>query len=180
MTTDHIVEFDGDGRAIVRYNMFIYRLESPSGPNEIWGSGYYYATVVRTDDGWRFSEIVSFIDKRSDAYVQASLRGIVFSRPRLAAAMTAVLGVTDAELAEHIAACKPVVALAATKGVSETDVVESLASALQASAAETNPLPRGSARAVAHVLTHDEAYGMDVESNFRRAGWAGPVVGAAG
>jgi hypothetical protein len=179
VTTDHIIEFDGDDRAIARYNMFIYRLESPAGPNQIWGSGYYYATVVRSDDGWRFSEIVSFIDKRSDAYVQASLRGIVFARSRLSAALTAVIGVTETELAEHVAACKPVVALAAEKGVSEADVVDALATALQDSAADTNPLPRGSALAVAHVLTHDEAYGVDVEANFRRAGWAGPALSSA-
>jgi hypothetical protein len=179
VTTDHIIEFDGDDRAVVRYNMFIYRLESPGGPNHIWGSGYYYATVVRTDDGWRFSEIVSFIDKRSDAYVQASLRGIVFARPALSAAMSAALGVTPDELAEHVAACRPVVALAAAKGVSEADVVGALATALEESAADTNPLPRGSALAVAHVLTHDEVYGVDVEANFRRAGWAGPTLAGA-
>ena len=179
VTTDHILMFDGDDRAIVRYNMFIYRLESPAGANEIWGSGYYYATTVRTADGWRFSEIVSFIDKRSDAYVQASLRGIVFARPLLSAAMTATLSVSEAELAAHIAACRPLVELAAERGVSEQALVEALATALQHSAGQTNPLPRGSALAVAHVLTHDEAYGVDVEANFRRAGWAGPVVGAA-
>ena len=178
VTTDHIVAFDGDDHAATRYNMFIYRRESTIGPNEIWGSGYYFADVVRTNEGWRFSEIVSFIDKRSDDYVQASLRGIVFARPRLSQAMTATLGVPQATLAEHIAACKPIVALAATRGIGEQAVVDALATALQESAPSTNPLPRGSALAVAHVLTHDEAYGVDVEANFRRAGWQGPAVEA--
>jgi hypothetical protein len=178
LTTDHIVSFDGDDRAVARYNMIIYKRESPEGRNVWWGSGYYYATVVRTDEGWRFSEIISFIDQRSDDYVQSSLRGIVFARPAIAGAMTGLLGISEADLAAHIQACRPLVELAAKKGVSDEDVVETLATVLQESAHDTNPLPRSSARAVAHILTHEEVYGVDVEANFRRAGWAGPLVGA--
>jgi hypothetical protein len=176
LTTDHIIAFDSDDRAVARCNMVIYKRESAEGPNAWWGSGYYYGTVVRTDEGWRFSEIVSFLDQRSDDYVQSSLRGIVFARPRIAAAMTGLLGVGEDELAAHIQACRPVVALAAAKGVSEDDVVDALATALQESAFETNPLPRSSARAMAHILTHDEVHGVDVEANFRRAGWTGPEL----
>src|SRR5206468_1061633 len=103
----------------------------------------------------------------------ANLRGIVFARPHLSAAMTSLLGVSEEELLEHVRACKPVVGLAAEKGISDEAVVDALATALQRCAAETNPLPRRSALAVSHILTHDLVYGVDVESNFRRAGWEG-------
>ena len=59
-------------------------------------------------------------------------------------------------------------------GVSESDVTECVALAFQQHVPTTNPLPSGTARVLAHVLTHDQVYGSQVERNFREAGWDGP------
>ena len=57
---------------------------------------------------------------------------------------------------------------------SETDVINTVAAAFQRGAPASNPLPSGTARALAYVLTHDQVFGADVEDNFRAAGWNGP------
>jgi SnoaL-like domain len=176
---DHIVTFDGDDRAIAGYNMFIYMRESSEGPNALLASGYYYSTVVRTVEGWRFSELLSFIDRKTDDYVVTNLRALVFSRPPLSAAVTDVLATTAGQIQEYIQSGRPLAALAEQQGVSEDALVDTLAIALEKSAPGTNPLPRGTARAVAHVLTHDQVQGLDVEATFRKAGWAGPAYSAA-
>jgi hypothetical protein len=172
---DHIVRFDGPDRAVIGFNMFIYVRESTEGPNGLWASGYYYNTALRTAEGWRFSEILSFIDRRPDDYVLANLRATVFARPHLSDLVTGLLGVSNDAVRDHVLACRPLADLAATNGIDDDALVDQLATALQASSGETNPLPRGAATAIAHVLTHDQVLGVEVEDNFRRHGWNGPA-----
>ena len=62
--------------------------------------------------------------------------------------------------------------------VSDAAVIDCVAKAFQRCAPASNPLPIGTARALAHVLTHDQVTGAEVEKSFRAAGWEGPPTRA--
>jgi hypothetical protein len=98
---------------------------------------------------------VSFIDKRSDAYMarRAWRHRVRETLPVAGDVGGARHQPKRARSAGGGVQVDAIVALAAERGVSEADVVGAVAAALQESASETNPLPRGSALAVAHVLT---------------------------
>lgn len=169
---DYIIDFVASERALVRHHMLMFQREGPNTPNQISNTGFYYRTVVRTPDGWRFSEIISFVDRKMSDELVTNLRGLVLSRPTILNALSTLLKV-DGDSVLH--AVKRGTALVALSGeVSEADVTKTVAAAFQRCAPASNPLPSGTARALAYVLTHDQVYGAEVENNFRAAGWNGP------
>lgn len=170
---DFVIDFINRDRALVRHHMLMYQREGAQNPNQIWSTGFYYRTVVRTAQGWRFSEIVSFVDRKMSEELVTNLRGIVLSRPAILDPLSNLLRVEDAEILRAVKAGKALAGLGG-KEVSDSDVVDCVAAAFQQLAPASNPLPIGTARALGHVLTHDQVYGAEVENNFRAAGWDGP------
>jgi hypothetical protein len=130
-----------------------------------------YRTVVRTSDGWRFFEIISFFDRKMSDALVTNLRGLVLGRPTILHALSTLLEVDGGSV---LNAVKSGTALVTLSDVSEANVINAVARAFQQCAPASNPLPDGTARALAYVLTHDQVYGADVENNFRAAGWNGP------
>jgi hypothetical protein len=153
---DYVIDFVDRDRALVRHHMLMFQREGAENPNQIWCTGYYYRTCARTPDGWRFSEIVSFVDRRMTKELVTNLRGLVLARPVILGALSKLLRVDGAE------------------------VLDGVARAFQSCAPASNPLPMGTARALAYVLTHDQVVGADVEDSFRIAGWEGPPTRVAG
>jgi hypothetical protein len=171
---DDIIDFAASDRALVRHHMLMFKREGPHTPNQIWNTGFYYRTVVRTPDGWRFSEIISFVDRKMSDELVTNLRSLVLSRPTILNALSTLLKVDGSSV---LNAVKNGTALVSLSGeVSETDVINTVAAAFQRCAPASNPLPSGTARALAYVLTHDQVFGADVEDNFRAAGWNGPPI----
>jgi hypothetical protein len=170
---DYIITFPSPDRAHVRHHMFLYHRESAQHLNEIWATGVYYRTLVRTTAGWRFSEVISFVDRRMDASLVNQLRGIVLTRQEILDALVAVLGVDGPQIVEAIKAGASLTGLGAP-GTSEAAVVAAVARALQSYAPASNPLAMGTATALATVLTRDQVHGYQTERRFREAGWQGP------
>jgi hypothetical protein len=170
---DFLIDFVGRDRALVRHHMLMFQREGSQNPNQIWSTGFYYRTVVRTAAGWRFSEIVSFVDRRMSDELVTNLRGLVLSRPVILDGLSGLLQLPGLEVLSAVKAGRALTSLV-DEGASESDVVECVALAFQRCAPTTNPLPSGTARALAHVLTHDQVHGSEVERNFREAGWDGP------
>jgi hypothetical protein len=168
---DYIIAFPSPDRAHVRHHMFLYHRESAQHPNEIWATGVYYRTLVRTTAGWRFSEVISFVDRRMDASLVNQLRSIVLTRREILDALVGVLGVDGPEIVEAINAG----ATLSTLGAPDADVVTAVAGALQSYAPASNPLATGTAKALATVLTRDQVHGYQTERRFRDAGWQGPT-----
>jgi hypothetical protein len=102
-----------------------------------------------------------------------NLRGLVLARPVVLNALSQLLQVSGAVILERVKTGEALASLR-SGSVSESDVIETVAKAFQACAPRTNPLPMGTARALAYVLTHDQVFGAEVEDNFRAAGWEGP------
>ena len=61
---DFLIDFIDKDKALVRHHMLMFQREGRSNPNQIWNTGFYYRTVVRSPHGWRFSEIISFVDRK--------------------------------------------------------------------------------------------------------------------
>ncbi len=82
VTSDHIIEFDGD-TARLRANMIAMHLWSAdvSDPMSLQShfvaGGVFEAIVVRTTDGWRFSELSTRIVWRTGAGLPAPVIAIV-------------------------------------------------------------------------------------------------------
>jgi hypothetical protein len=169
---DYLIDFVANDRALVRHHMLMFQREGPNTPNQIWNTGFYYRTVVRTSDGWRFSEIISFVDRKMSDELVTNLRGLVLSRPTILNALSTLLKVDGGSVLNAVKSGTALVTLSGE--VSEADVINAVAMAFQRCAPASNPLPDGTARALAYVLTHDQVYGADVENNFRAAGWNGP------
>jgi hypothetical protein len=169
---DFKVEFVDPDRAHLRHHMFLFQREGPENPNQVWSTGFYYRRVVRTGDGWRFAEIVSFVDRRMEDSLVRNLRGIVFSRREIAEPLEKLLGRSKPDILEAVKAGTPVIGLCGDN-VAASAVVDAIADVFQAYAPESNPLPRGTATALATVLTHDQVDGYMTERRFREAGWAG-------
>jgi hypothetical protein len=153
--------------------MFLYHRESARYPNEIWATGVYYRTLARTTEGWRFSEVISFVDRRMETSLVNQLRGIVLTREEILDALVAVLAVEGPQIVEAINDGRTLSELGAPR-VSNADVVTAVAGALQSYAPASNPLAIGTAKALATVLTHDQVDGHLTERRFREAGWQGP------
>jgi hypothetical protein len=170
---DYLIDFVGRDLALVRHHMLMFQREGASNPNHIWCTGYYYRTVVRTPNGWRFSEVISFVDRRMSDELVTNLRGLVLSRPVILEALSKLLRVEGREIIQSVKAGRALASLRAGE-VSDEAVIDCVARAFQTCAPASNPLPRGTARALAHVLTHDQVIGADVENAFRAAGWEGP------
>jgi len=170
---DYVIEFLGRDRARVRHHMLMFQREGAHNANQIWSTGYYYRTCVRTSKGWRFSEIISFVDRRMSDELVTNLRGLVLARPAILDALSKLLGVDGTEILRAVKAGRALASLRAGE-VSDDAVIECVAQAFQSCAPSSNPLPIGTARALAHVLTHDQVVGADVEDSFRAAGWEGP------
>jgi hypothetical protein len=158
--------------------MLMFQREGAQNPNQIWCTGYYYRTCVRTLDGWRFSEIISFVDRRMSEELVTNLRGLVLARPMILGALSNLLCVDGAELLRAVKANRALASLRAGE-VSDAAIIDCVARAFYSSAPASNPLPMGTARALAHVLTHDQVVGADVEDAFRAAGWEGPPTHVA-
>jgi hypothetical protein len=169
---DYIIDFAASDRALVRHHMLMFQREGPHTPNQISNTGFYYRTIVRTPDGWRFSEIISFVDRKMSDELVTNLRSLVFSRPTILNALSTLLEVDGSSVLNAVKSGTALVSLSGE--VSETDVINTVAAAFQRCAPASNPLPSGTARALAYVLTHDQVFGADVEDNFRAAGWNGP------
>jgi hypothetical protein len=176
---DYVIDFVDRDRALVRHHMLMFQREGAENPNQIWCTGYYYRTCVRTPDGWRFSEIVSFVDRRMSKELVTNLRGLVLARPVLLGALSKLLRVDGAEILEAVKANRALASLRAGE-VTDASVIDCVARAFQSCAPASNPLPMGTARALAYVLTHDQVVGADVEDSFRLAGWEGPPTRVAG
>lgn len=170
---DFVIDFISRDRALVRHHMLMYQREGAQNPNQIWSTGFYYRTVVRTAQGWRFSEIVSFVDRKMSEELVTNLRGLVLSRPAILGPLSKLLRVQGAEILKAVKAGKVLASLGG-KEVSDSDVVDCVAAAFQQLAPASNPLPIGTARALGNVLTHDQVFGAEAEDNFRAAGWDGP------
>ena len=170
---DYLIDFVSCDKALVRHHMLMFQREGAHNPNQIWNTGYYYRTVVRTPDGWRFSEIISFVDRKMGDELVTNLRGLVLSRPVVLNALSQLLKASGEEIVGAVKAMKPLASLR-EGDVSESDVISTMAAAFQKCATTSNPLPSGTARALAYVLTHEQVYGHKVENNFRAAGWEGP------
>jgi|SRR6516165_6960828 hypothetical protein len=171
---DYLIDFVANDKALVRHHMLMFQREGPNTPNQIWNTGFYYRTVVRTRDGWRFSEIISFVDRKMSDALVTNLRGQVLSRPTILNALSTLLEIDGGSVLNTVKSGTALVTLSGE--VSEADVVNTLATVFQRCAPASNPLPDGTARALAYVLTHDQVYGADVENNFRAAGWNGPPM----
>jgi hypothetical protein len=128
--------------------------------------------VVRTDVGWRFAEVVSFVDRRMDDSLVCNLRGIVFSRNEILDPLVDLLGLSGAEILEAVKQGSAVAGLGGDDAPASA-VVDTIADVFQRYAPESNPLPRGTATALATVLTHDQVDGYQTERRFREAGWKG-------
>jgi hypothetical protein len=173
---DYLIDFRSRDIALVRHHMLMFQREGAQYPNQIWSTGFYYRTVARTSKGWRFSEIVSFVDRRMSDELVTNLRGLVLSRPIILDALSKLLQVAGKEILSAVKAGK---ALSGLRGSgADLDIIDCVATAFQRCAPASNPLPLGTARALAHVLTHDQVHGSEVESNFRKAGWEGPPTSA--
>jgi hypothetical protein len=170
---DYLIDFVGQDKALVRHHMLMFQREGPHNSNQIWNTGFYYRTVVRTRHGWRFSEIISFVDRKMSDELVTNLRGLVLSRPAIITSLSKLLNVGGEAVLDAVKNGKSLANLRSA-AVSESDVVDTVAAAFQTCAPASNPLPRGTARALAYVLTHDQVYGADVENNFLAAGWKGP------
>jgi SnoaL-like domain len=170
---DFLIDFIDKDKALVRHHMLMFQREGRSNPNQIWNTGFYYRTVVRSPHGWRFSEIISFVDRKMSDELVTNLRGLVLARPVVLNALSQLLQVSGAVILERVKTGEALASLR-SGSVSESDVIETVAKAFQACAPRTNPLPMGTARALAYVLTHDQVFGAEVEDNFRAAGWEGP------
>lgn len=175
---DFIIDFVAPDKALLRHHMLLFQREGANNPNQVWSTGCYYRTVVRTPAGWRFSEIVSFVDRKMSDDLVINLRGLVLSRPEILDRLVTLLGVSGPEILEAVKQRRELSTLG-TGGASISEVVEQVAIAFQSCAPATNPLPLGTARALAHVLTHDQVYGAQVETSFREAGWEGPPTDSA-
>jgi hypothetical protein len=171
---DYIVKFPSPDRAHVRHHMFLYHRESARYPNEIWATGAYYRTIVRTPAGWRFSEVISFVDRRVEASLVTQLRGIVLTRREILDALATVLRVDGQQVVEAISAGRSLGELGAPH-VPDAQIVEAVAGALQSYAPASNPLAMGTAKALATVLTRDQVEGSQTERRFREAGWQAPM-----
>ena len=101
-----------------------------------------------------------------------NLRGLVLRRPTVLNALSTLLKVDGAVVLNAVKSGKALVSLSGE--VSEAEVIDAVAAAFEQCAPASNPLPRGTARALAYVLTHDQVYGAEVENAFRAAGWNGP------
>src|SRR5262249_45157219 len=145
---------------------------------QIWCTGYYYRTCVRTREGWRFSEIISFVDRQMSEELVTNRRGLVLARPMILGALSNLLRVDDAEILHAVKANRALASLRAGE-VSDDAIIDCVARAFQSCAPASNPLPIGTARALAHVLTHHQVVGADVEDVFRAAGWEGPPTHVA-
>jgi hypothetical protein len=175
---DFLIDFVDPDRALLRHHMLLFQREGADNPNQIWSTGCYYRTVVRTSGGWRFSEIVSFVDRKMSDDLVVNLRGLVLARPEILEALVELLGVDGTEILDAVKAGTELATLGSAE-TSEEDVVDCVAVAFQGCAPASNPLPLGTARALAHVLTHDQVYGSEVERSFREAGWDGPPTSAS-
>jgi SnoaL-like domain len=169
---DFMIEFVGSDRAHLRHHMFLFQREGPENPNQVWSTGFYYRTVVRTDAGWRFAEVVSFVDRRMDDSLVCNLRGIIFSRKEILDPLVALLGLSGAEILGAVKSGTAVAGLGGTRAPASA-VVDTVAAVLQRYAPDSNPLPRGTATALATVLTHEQVDGYQTERRFRAAGWQG-------
>src|SRR5260370_40299630 len=78
---DYVIDLVGPDKALVRHHMLMFRPEGAHNPNEISNTGFYYRTVVRTRGGWRFSEIISFVDRKMSDELVTNLRELVLARP---------------------------------------------------------------------------------------------------
>jgi hypothetical protein len=170
---DFIIDFVEPDRALLRHHMVMFQREGLANPNQIWCTGFYYRTVVRTGAGWRFSEIVSFVDRKMSDDLVRDLRGLVLSRPAILDALVGLLKVDSSTVQDAVKHGTALASLAPDT-ISDGDVIDAVAAAFQGLAPATNPLPVGTVRALAHVLTHDQATGSEVEDAFRAAGWDGP------
>jgi len=170
---DFLIDFVNRDKALVRHHMLMFQREGPHNQNQIWNTGFYYRTVVRSGDGRRFSEIISFVDRKMSDELVTNLRGLVLARPVVLDALSQLLGINGEEILGAVKSGRSLATLR-DDAVSESSVVETVAAAFQTCAPSTNPLPTGTARALAYVLTHDQVYGAEVENNFRAAGWEGP------
>jgi hypothetical protein len=170
---DYVIDFVTPHRALVRHHMVLFQREGERNPNQIWCTGFYYRTVVRTSEGWRFSEIVSFVDRRMSEELVTNLRGLVLARPVILDALSKLLRLDGATIVRAVKEGRALAGLRAGE-VTDEAVIQCVADAFQRCAPATNPLPVGTARALAHVLTHDQVTGAQVESSFRAAGWEGP------
>jgi len=169
---DFMIKFASTDRAHLRHHMFLFQREGPESPNQVWSTGFYYRTVVRTDVGWRFAEVVSFVDRRMDDSLVCNLRGIVFSRNEILDPLVDLLGLSGAEILEAVKQGSAVAGLGGDDAPASA-VVDTIADVFQRYAPESNPLPRGTATALATVLTHDQVDGYQTERRFREAGWKG-------
>ena len=88
---DYLIEFVEPTKALVRHHMLMFQREGAHNPNQISNTGFYYRTVVRTAKGWRFSEIVSFVDRKMSDELVTNLRGLVLSRPVILASLSKLL-----------------------------------------------------------------------------------------
>jgi hypothetical protein len=102
-----------------------------------------------------------------------NLRGLVLARPQILGALVELLGVDGTEILDAVKVGTALATLGNGE-ISEANVVDGIAVAFQQCAPVSNPLPLGTARALAHVLSHDQVYGSEVELRFREAGWDGP------
>jgi SnoaL-like protein len=174
---DYVIDFVDRDRALMRHHMLMFQREGAENPNQIWCTGYYYRTCVRTPDGWRFSEIVSFVDRRMTKELVTNLRGLVLARPVILGVLSKLLRVDGAEILDAVKANRALASLRAGQ-VTDASVIDCVACAFQSCAPASNPSPMGTARALAYVLTHDQVVGADVDS-FRIAGWEGPPTRVA-
>jgi hypothetical protein len=169
---DYAIKFATPDRAHLRHHMFLFQREGPENPNQVWSTGFYYRTVVRTGEGWRFSEIVSFVDRRMDESLVRNLRGIVLSRTEIIEPLLTLLGRSKSEILDAVKTGVPVAGLGGDDAPASA-VVDAVADVFQQYAPASNPLPRGTATALATVLTHDQVDGYKTEHRFRAAGWEG-------
>jgi hypothetical protein len=169
---DFMIKFVDPDRAHLRHHMFLFQREGPENPNQVWSTGFYYRTVVRADVGWRFAEVVSFVDRRMDDSLVRNLRGIVFARQEILDPLVNLLSLSGAEILEAVKAGAAVVGLGGKRAPASA-VVSTVADVFQRYAPDSNPLPRGTATALATVLTHDQVDGYQTERRFRAAGWQG-------
>ena len=169
---DFMIRFVDPDRAHLRHHMFLFQREGPDNPNRVWSTGFYYRTVVRTAAGWRFAEVVSFVDRRMDESLVRNLRGIVLARKEILDPLGKLLGLSRSEILDAVKDGTAVADLGGTD-VPADAVVDTVADVFQQYAPETNRLPRGTATALATVLTHDQVDGYQTERRFRAAGWEG-------
>ena len=170
---DYLIDFVEPNKAFVRHHMLMFQREGAHNPNQISNTGFYHRTVVRTSKGWRFSEIVSFVDRKMSDELVTNLRGLVLSRPAILSSLSKLLKLEGDVILDAVRTGTSLIRLRSGR-ISESTVIDTVAAAVQTCAPSSNPLPLGTARALAYVLTHDQVYGAEVENNFRAAGWEGP------